>query len=210
MSSSSGNGTCATCSFCKWNITTGRETAGFRDCPKRAEKLSGKGWTSAGNRASLVPLRERQRLSRDPAGSIACAGLRWWRRKRPLQPNKGSQPCLSRSCHQTRPGPEGPNALNFRRSGLTAAHPIDKRERDTAHQYARIWFPTGTAIQEPSPRHSFLQRKHGRPATAFALYEGCLILDRGLFSARGARQVRPCGRPPMRARDCAKSCAWSD
>jgi hypothetical protein len=37
-----------------------------------------------------------------PAGSIACAGLRWWRRK-PLQPSKGSQPCLSRSCHQTRP-----------------------------------------------------------------------------------------------------------
>jgi hypothetical protein len=31
--------------------------------------LSGKDWTSSGNRASLVPLRERQRLSR-PAGSI--------------------------------------------------------------------------------------------------------------------------------------------
>jgi hypothetical protein len=28
--------------------------------------LSGKDWTSSGNRASLVPLRERQRLSRDP------------------------------------------------------------------------------------------------------------------------------------------------
>jgi hypothetical protein len=26
-------------------------------CPKRAEKLSGKDWTSSGNRASLVPLR---------------------------------------------------------------------------------------------------------------------------------------------------------
>jgi hypothetical protein len=37
-----------------------------------------------------------------PAGSIACAGLRWWR-KTPLQPNKGSQPCRSRSYHQTSP-----------------------------------------------------------------------------------------------------------
>src|SRR3984893_207246 len=36
-------------------------------CPKRAEKLFRKDWTSSGNRASLVPLRERQRLSRDPA-----------------------------------------------------------------------------------------------------------------------------------------------
>ena len=33
----------------------------------RAEKLSGKDWTSSGNGASLVRLRERQRLSRDPA-----------------------------------------------------------------------------------------------------------------------------------------------
>jgi hypothetical protein len=40
---------------------------GLEGRPKRAEKLSGKDWTSSGNRASLVPLRERQRLSRDPA-----------------------------------------------------------------------------------------------------------------------------------------------
>jgi hypothetical protein len=45
---------------------------------------------------------------------------------------------------------------------------------------------------------------------AFALYEGCLTLDRRLFSARDARHVRPCGRPPMRVRDCAKSCALWD
>jgi hypothetical protein len=48
------------------------------------------------------------------------------------------------------------------------------------------------------------------PAPAFARYEGCLILDRRLFSARGARHARPCGRPPMRVRDCAKSCALWD
>ena len=48
------------------------------------------------------------------------------------------------------------------------------------------------------------------PAPAFARYEGCLILDRRLFSARGATHARPCGRPPMRVRDCAKSCALWD
>ena len=72
-------------------------------CPKRAEKLSGKDWTSSGNRASLVPLPGAPNAlpGSRPAGFIACVGLRWWRRKRPLQPTKGSQPCLSRSCHQT-------------------------------------------------------------------------------------------------------------
>jgi hypothetical protein len=38
-----------------------------RDLPKLAGKLLRKNWTSAGNRASLAPLRERQKHSRGPA-----------------------------------------------------------------------------------------------------------------------------------------------
>ena len=99
----------------------------LRHCPRAGGKLSGKNWTSSGNRASLDPLRERQRLSPGsrPAGSIACAGLRWWRRKRPLQPNKGSQPCLSRSCHQTRPAGRTQSRLKcLRCSTANRARPL--------------------------------------------------------------------------------------
>jgi hypothetical protein len=57
----------------------------------------------------------------------------------------------------------------------------------------------------------------GRGARALNHTNDCLrftkdasLLDRRLFSARGAKHVRPCGRPLRRARDCAKSCAWWD
>ena len=72
--------------------------------PKLAGKLSRKHWTSAWNRASLVPLRGAPRASPGsrPAGFIARAGLRRSRRTASLHPSKGSQPCHSRNHHRTR------------------------------------------------------------------------------------------------------------
>jgi hypothetical protein len=81
------------------------------------EKIVRKNWTLAPNRASLVPLRGVPKAlpGSRPAGSIARAGLRWWRRKTPLQPNKGSEPCLSRNHHQARPAGRTQSRLRCQR-----------------------------------------------------------------------------------------------
>jgi hypothetical protein len=59
-------------------------------------QVGGKIVRMARNRASVVPLRETPKAlpGSRPAGSIACAGLRWWRRK-PLQPSTMSLKKLS-------------------------------------------------------------------------------------------------------------------
>jgi hypothetical protein len=85
----------------------------------------------------------------------------------------------------------------------------------------RKWEPTAVWMGRQPRRYSrsktfpfrapVIQRRRGEPC-----YRVCasrsLLLDPRLpaFSARYVRHVRPCGRPPRRARDCAKSYASRD
>jgi len=99
---------------------------------------------------------------------------------------------------------------------LTGGADVVLRGNSTSERQSLVECKLKTMGAKIGASHSPLLRLAGRRGPrAFVRSDPgakpeAFILDRRLFSARGARHVRPCGRPPTRVRDCAKSCGLWD